>query len=221
MAESANDIEGLATNAGNQPETVTSKSGRNVHVVLPLRGNSIVTACGIDRESAASCRAARTADASIRASTMYISPVNWSHQGRPGWLGARPSRLLEGFATSAGCAHPRGESLGCGPRPRWPRSNDTGRVACDVDLQAMTILRFEQREPRNREGCPPELRIPMLPSGHEPISMERGNLAFLFANRSSSVPRAACAGAAGTRPGHVAGCGRDWFDDLTGVGKDC
>jgi hypothetical protein len=41
--------EGIASDAGNQPETIASKNGRNVHVLLLLRGNSIVSACGNDR----------------------------------------------------------------------------------------------------------------------------------------------------------------------------
>jgi hypothetical protein len=40
--------------AGNQPATIASKSGRNVHLLLLLRGDSIVAACGHDRGSAVS-----------------------------------------------------------------------------------------------------------------------------------------------------------------------
>jgi hypothetical protein len=45
--------------AGNQPETIASENGRNIHVLLLLRGNSIVSTCGIDRSPAASSVAVR------------------------------------------------------------------------------------------------------------------------------------------------------------------
>jgi hypothetical protein len=59
MAEFRSIFGCFASNAGNQPETIASKSGRNVHVLHLLRGNSIVSACGIDRSPAASSVAAR------------------------------------------------------------------------------------------------------------------------------------------------------------------
>jgi hypothetical protein len=41
--------EGIASDAGNQPETITWKNGRNVHVLFLLCGNSIVSADCNDR----------------------------------------------------------------------------------------------------------------------------------------------------------------------------
>jgi hypothetical protein len=49
VAELASIFGGLTIAAGNQPETIASKNRRNVHVLYLLRGNSIVSACGIDR----------------------------------------------------------------------------------------------------------------------------------------------------------------------------
>jgi hypothetical protein len=44
--------EGFGNRRRNQPETMASENRRNIHGMLLLRGNSIISAGGIDRESA-------------------------------------------------------------------------------------------------------------------------------------------------------------------------
>jgi hypothetical protein len=124
VAEFRSIFGGFASDAGNQPATIASKNGRNLHLLLLLRGNSIVSACGIDRGWVGLVvrgrLAARTANATVLMFTIYIRSVNQPGQVRTGRLSAAGMTAL-----TRNCV------AGLRPPPRRSKQTLTNKtVAC-------------------------------------------------------------------------------------------